>query len=269
MSWHFSLVLAEVCSPHVYLGGEQSAPLKTTDTASADYNNDKTRSTWTPSQFGKIFTPSKDRRGEDELISSLADFLVKHSAQQRTENPPQMISGPMRRVISEVRPNLIFGENVSVKAIGRAAKECECDGYKAKILALSSRDVGGNYPGLRYWFLATSNLCSEFLSSVHVQARGVQELHPRIWDEAPEGWRESLEVADARQACEGREETGQMGSTMALRDRSTTEAESPGLGVVDGLASRLDRYSAIGNGQVPAVAATAFLILSESFRKGE
>lgn len=33
--------------------------------------------------------------------------------------------------------------------------------------------------------------------------------------------------------------------------------------VVDGLAARVDRLKAIGNGQVPLVAATAFAILSE------
>lgn len=33
--------------------------------------------------------------------------------------------------------------------------------------------------------------------------------------------------------------------------------------VVDGMGSRVDRLKAIGNGQVPAVAAIAFTILSE------
>jgi DNA (cytosine-5)-methyltransferase 1 len=37
--------------------------------------------------------------------------------------------------------------------------------------------------------------------------------------------------------------------------------------VVDGLAYRIDRVKAIGNGQVPAVAATAFRILSEGLPK--
>ena len=175
----------------------------------------------------------------------------------------------MRRVINEVRPSLVFGENVSVKAIGRAAKECECDGYKTKILALSSEDVGADYPGLRYWFLAASDVCSEFLSPVNVQTRGLQKLYPCIWDAAPEGWQESLDVADSRQGCGRSDETRQMGSEMALRNESTSPTASSGFGMVDGLAPRLDRYRAIGNGQVPAVAATAFCILAKSFRTGE
>jgi DNA (cytosine-5)-methyltransferase 1 len=174
----------------------------------------------------------------------------------------------MRRIINEVRPSLVFGENVSIKAIGRAAKECECDGYKTQILALSSGDVGGNYPGLRYWFLATSDMRSELLSAINVQTRGVQKLYPRIWDAAPEGWQESLELADARQGCGGSKEARQVGKMLAVQNGSASKTESSGLGMADGVASRLDRYSAIGNGQVPAVAATAFCILADSFGNG-
>jgi DNA (cytosine-5)-methyltransferase 1 len=173
----------------------------------------------------------------------------------------------MRRVINEVRPDFVFGENVSVKAIGRAAKECECDGYEAKVLALSSRDMGANYQGLRYWFLATRDVRRKLPLAVNVQTRGMQELHPSIWTKSPEGWKESPEVADARQGCERPGKTGSLGATLAVRNWSAPETESTRLGMVDGVASRLDRYQAIGNGQVPAVAAAAFQILYESFRE--
>jgi hypothetical protein len=46
-------------------------------------------------------------------------------------------------------------------------------------------------------------------------------------------------------------------------EKSQYEYQSEDQFIFDGLASELDELKAIGNGQVPAVAALAFIILSE------
>ena len=75
----------------------------------------------------------------------------------------------------------------------------------------------------------------------------------------------SVETGDACQTLE--EEAREQFSGASGRQVSPWRAE-PNVGrVADGVASRVDRLKAIGNGQVPLVAATAFRILKQELNK--
>ena len=128
----------------------------------------------------------------------------------------------MFRIINEVRPKFVFAENVALKAIARAADDCESACYKTKICALSAKDVGADHIRKRYWLLAYPDVREQLCCGQHAETSELPDFRPSVW--------------------EGK--------------------ESSECGVADGVANRMDRLVAIGNGQVPAVAAAAWTILT-------
>lgn len=214
----------------------------------------------------------KPWRGIVDIISG--GFPCQPFSTATHGNPTAVDLWPqMRRVLNEVRPYLVFGENVSTKAIARAAKECECDGYISKVLDLSSGDVGADYPGHRSWFLAAqTDLCSEFFSQFNVQTQGMRELHPCIWSSEPEDAPRTVAEADARHGLgperesQRSREAGRGRQKISVCSGGSPTSKSSRPRMADGVADWMDRYFVLGNGQVPAVAATAFLILTNQFR---
>jgi DNA (cytosine-5)-methyltransferase 1 len=132
----------------------------------------------------------------------------------------------MLRIIKEVSPKFVFAENVALKAIVRAAEDCEAIGYKAKICALSAKDLGADHIRKRYWVFAHTDLHQQLCSGQHAETSKLPEFCPRVWE-------------------------GQKSSEC---------------GMANGVANRMDRLIAVGNGQVPAVAAAAWTILTADLK---
>ncbi|EAM1386815.1 DNA cytosine methyltransferase [Salmonella enterica] len=128
----------------------------------------------------------------------------------------------MQRIISEVRPRLVFAENVSRGAIANAAIDLIGMGYKTRAINLSAKDLGADHIRERFWLLAYADDESKLLGRIHAEVGFSEEFHHGVW-------------------------------------RSYTTEPI----LVDGIPFRMDRYRAIGNAQVPVVAATAFAILTE------
>jgi len=126
----------------------------------------------------------------------------------------------MLRIVGEVKPKFIFAENVSAKAIAKAAADCRSIGYKTETIGLSAKDLGADHIRKRYWLLAYSDVCDELRGNINAEASELPHLRAGVWETYPD---------ESRMA--------------------------------DGLANRVDRFHAIGNGQVPIVAATAWSIL--------
>jgi len=144
------------------------------------------------------------------------------------------------RIIGEVRPRYVFVENsprlrklgLDV-VIGDLAKL----GYDTEWDVISAEDLGANHQRKRMWIVAYTN--SEQLQR---------------------GWCQRSIERPAR-LCNG---TG--GHKIKCVSAAATRwwAVEPDVGrVAHGVANRVDRISALGNGQVPIVAATAFESLSE------
>jgi DNA (cytosine-5)-methyltransferase 1 len=188
-------------------------------------------------------------------------FSTAHHGERTAED----LWPEMYRVIREVEPIFVFGENVTREAITTAAADCSTLGYHSEVLTLSASNMGADHQRTRHWFLAHSNKSNEFFRSVNVQARELSKFNTSIWSEAPEGWKQDQIVADKRQGLEFQGErqasSGHSSEKLALRDESTSASKSRRNGMVNGMAARVDRYSAIGEGQVPAVSTTAFSIL--------
>lgn len=94
MSWLFSRALVEDCLHPGHSDGEQSALLSWMSTADAFSSNDRMTANYAPVfQFGMTFVPLTAERGAALFISSLEDFLARHSAPQQRGITRPMIFG--------------------------------------------------------------------------------------------------------------------------------------------------------------------------------
>ena len=160
----------------------------------------------------------------------------------------------MARIIGEVRPQYAFIEN-SPKLTLRGLDIVLCDlaemGFNANWGVVSAADVGAPHLRERIWIMAHSNSNGESISAVNAEQVCESDMaHTKCRQQemgrhdARMGWIKKLGKERNARVCFW-----------------TTE---PNVGrVANGVASRVDRLKAIGNGQVPAVAATAFQLLSE------
>ena len=145
----------------------------------------------------------------------------------------------MARIVREVRPRFVFVENspmLTSRGLGRVLGDLAAMGYDAEWGVLGADDVGGPHQRERIWILAHSHeVGRETLPRPSHRISG--ETRPNPWG--------SLESSGTR--C---------GRVRRVPDPTVCR-------VADGVATGLDELEALGNGQVPLVAATAFRILSE------
>jgi DNA (cytosine-5)-methyltransferase 1 len=193
------------------------------------------------------------------------------------------------RLIGEMRPRFVFAENsplLRTRGLGVVLEDLAALGYNARWGVLGARDVGAPHKRDRMWVLAWrrndtnassfgwNNGCNhrEERPILHNQDGNAEEDKPKRDKRLSGTWdaRSNVAYSDLPQ----REGAGQsIGSYPEHADSLPSSAwwgkdpaEIPKLGLgrmADGVANRVDRLKAIGNGQVPMCAAMAFSILSE------
>lgn len=203
------------------------------------------------------------------------------------------------RIIREVRPRYCFVENspmLASRGLGIVLGDLAALGYDAAWKVLSAGDCGAPHERARMWIVAkdtnadgawelqpqriveeqrrrSCDLCKEVSNAV--QSRQFRHVSERQFNEQVRlgaarivGIREKMADAaeprlqDRNGEPRGKGEDDGQG-TASDWCREWWKAE-PGLGRVDdGVANRVDRIKAIGNGQVPIVAARAFCELIE------
>ena len=140
----------------------------------------------------------------------------------------------MARIVREVRPRFVFVENspmLTSRGLGVVLGDLAEMGFDAEWCVLGARDVGAPHQRDRIWVLASHP------GQIRFDARRPQESLQGPWLDG------EASVGDARWR---------------------TWAPEPELGrVADGVAYRVDRLAALGNGQVPQCAAAAFELLRE------
>ena len=165
----------------------------------------------------------------------------------------------MARIICEVRPRYAFIENspmLTTRGLDRVLSDLASMGFDARWGVLGAADVGAPHQRDRIWVVADAN---------------------RKWKLQ----QERSESNERRRIGNGGDEMAYTDSAQRQGNKCTERSEAqrtnackpswwkvePDVGrVADGVAARVDRLKAIGNGQVPAVAATAFRLLSQNIR---
>ncbi len=199
----------------------------------------------------------------------------------------------MARIVGEVRPRFVFVENspaLLIRGFGTVAGDLASLGYDLRWGVLGASDVGAPHRRNRIWILAhalpTGERRDKWESKVEENAMantqrptGDQRSQPTMQRGRPaEAEQIGLGCGSSgilphtdRYAIQGMEQGSQQGENQRptrLQDRKGSsqlqkpwEVE-PDVGrVADGVAARVDRLRAIGNGQVPIVAATAWRCL--------
>jgi len=178
----------------------------------------------------------------------------------------------MARIINEVRPGFAFVEN-SPLLVGRGAAMVIGDltemGYDCEWCIVSASDVGAPHQRDRFWLKAKWRGQLSHTDLQHDKRR--PESHESIstsgkaWAEL-DGCNSNVAYTNSERRRlwqtnrENAEDVGQSSASQTGFDWWHVE---PDVGrVAHGVAARVDRLKAIGNGQVPAVAATAWSILS-------
>ena len=148
------------------------------------------------------------------------------------------------RIIGEVQPPYVFIEN-SPMLVTRGLNVVLADlaqmGYDASWGIVAASDVGAPHQRKRIWIYATNAVCDR-----------------------PQGGGEDGIVTRPPRLCSGEGSIQEQG----VLDPYGFWAVEPAVGrVVDGLAHRVDRLKATGNGQVPLCAAVAWETLRAMHRK--
>ena len=205
----------------------------------------------------------------------------------------------MARIIGEVRPSFVFVENspaIITRGLGRVLSDLAALGYDCKWTVLGAADVGAPHQRDRFWLAGEMAHATELQrdgsddnAGLCLGGKSVSKFRngngaKNVADTKRTGLEGQLGQPRKQEISEFRNDgslayaensgdvrgVGFVGSFAQKHDarRSQTDGggewwkAEPDVGrVADGVAARVDRLKAIGNGQVPAVAATAFTTL--------
>jgi DNA (cytosine-5)-methyltransferase 1 len=187
--------------------------------------------------------------------------------------------GQMARIIYEVRPKFVFVENspmLTSRGLGRVLGDLASMGFDAKWGVLGAADIGANHQRDRIWIVGKTT-DPTILGSYNEENKRIMESErgSKLYFEQS---RDTSEMANSRCELRSKRHTTELdteekiGSTCSIHNQpsgsgfGSTEWWSiePNVGrVAHGMADRVDRLKAIGNGQVPLCAATAWRILNE------
>ena len=204
----------------------------------------------------------------------------------------------MARIIGEVRPTFVYVEN-SPMLVGRGLAVVIGDlaemGYDAQWGIVGAADLGAPHQRDRIWIVANTNGTRQPQPARCKQERGLgfEQCGETLDDterKRQHPGREDHQQYVRYQPCPANQNSKSLANTRGEHGEgvvaSSTDSQvwrgshersagscsygfrrwptEPGMGrVADGVAHRVDRIKALGNGQVPRVAAAAFTILSE------
>ena len=176
----------------------------------------------------------------------------------------------MARIVREVQPRFVFVENspaLASRGLGVVLGDLAALGYDAQWGVLGAHHAGAPHKRDRIWIVADAS------RRRRPPARGGEmELERRAEtfgaSALPNAGRAALRNNEQREAGRrldvphrGQAEPGNGGAKKPLAGWRAPQwwAAEPGVGrVVNGMAHRMDRLKALGNGQVPSVAALAW-----------
>ena len=191
----------------------------------------------------------------------------------------------MARIIHEVRPRFAFVENspmLTSRGLGTVLGDLASMGFDARWGVLGAADVGANHQRDRIWIVARQR---ERVSYAEHHGSGWGEQQPESIEEEIGKFTDAQCKGLERRENIGESKISRIGSGGALGDPNSLRklqpkrsqqdqwgwtcdsswwSIEPNVGrVADGVAARVDRLKAIGNGQVSLCAATAWRILNE------
>jgi len=185
----------------------------------------------------------------------------------------------MARIIHEVRPRYAFVENspmLTSRGLGTVLGDLASMGFDAQWGVLGAADVGANHQRDRIWIVARRREQLAYPMRDRLQgvgADGTTQGQAGLRSREGRDQKQGVQLAHAQGKGDVwrdwqlgfAEQEHHTGGIQVDGRRQWWQAE-PDVGrVADGVASRVDRLKALGNGQVPLCAATAWQILNKEF----
>ena len=179
----------------------------------------------------------------------------------------------MARVVGEVRPQFVFVENspmLVTRGLERVLGDLTEMGYDCKWTVMGAADVGAPHQRDRIWIVANARHGWGRESETTIGGQDTQsewECNPNKVGR-PSNQPTSLANSKSKRLERWNESGNNESSESRFRESSRSIERNwlvePNVGrVANGVANRMDRIKALGNGQVPLCAATAWRILSE------
>jgi len=175
----------------------------------------------------------------------------------------------MARVVSEVRPRFVFVENSPMlihRGIGRVLGDLSSLGFDTRWTVMGANEVGAPHQRDRTWIVAHSR----HGGGGDIWTTQKRPESSKEWSAHPDQIGRSSEQSETMAHTSGTN-VQRRGKPCGIRQERDTPSGSgwwavePRVGrVADGVAARVDRLKAIGNGQVPQVVAAVWRKLSES-----
>ena len=150
------------------------------------------------------------------------------------------------RLIEEIQPRFVFAENsplLRTRGLGVVLEDLAALGYHARWGVLGAGAVGAPHKRDRMWVLAYTDVSGDGASRCSADIDGASTIEGR--------------------QIKPQSEPSRLGDACWRADPAEGTAEPVVGRMADGVAHRVHRLKAIGNGQVPQCAAVAFNILSE------
>jgi len=153
--------------------------------------------------------------------------------------------GEMSRIIGEVRPLYTFVENspnLTNRGLTRVLADLTQMGYDTRWCVMGANSVGAPHKRDRVWIVG------------------------KISDPQRLGWEERPTIKRVVRKENPTDNSGDVYSTLCANSPKWWSTEPLVGRVAHGVADRVDRLKAIGNGQVPLCAATAWKILTKDWK---
>lgn len=172
------------------------------------------------------------------------------------------------RIIDEVKPGWVFIENsphLRTRGLGRCLKDLAGMGFDAEWGILGAEDAGAPHKRKRLWIVATNpdnarqrgQPVDVEVASSPAPSGSLGVLAEQSTAASPDS--SALRLESGRRSRSGRQETALVGGA----DWWPVDSIQ---GVDDGVAYRMERVRATGNGQVPSVARLAWQVLTERLK---
>ena len=164
----------------------------------------------------------------------------------------------MARIICEVRPKFVFVENspmLTHRGLGTVLGDLANMGFDAEWGVLGASDIGAKHHRKRIWIVSRQRKVLSYSDNGNKRWEQQQKSNAEK--------RSSLADTDNRHRGGQRWGFGGQAHRKGEWDLCSIFNQPEPARMADGVAARLDRNKAIGNGQVPQVAAVAWELLKE------
>ena len=138
---------------------------------------------------------AKDIPDFDILLGGFPCQAFSHAAHGKNI-AEKNLWGEMFRFVQESNAPIVFGENVTLKAIDKAKVDLESLGYRVERCKLSCGDLGADHRRDRYWLLAVRD--KSIFEKVSKHLTKLPRLNLQYWSQTPEQVGEEVIVVNRR-----------------------------------------------------------------------